>query len=643
MKTVAPESKMAQRELDDWHVEKNNGVDPLTVSRGANKVYWWQSQSCKHEFDMSPKEKANAAGCPICNGKRVLVGFNDLPTVFPVVAGRWHPTLNYGRKPEEFTAFSHFEATWVCPKFKHPYISEIASQTSQGAGCNICAGKFVLAGFNDLATKYVEVAKQWHPTKNTCRADEVFPNESKVERWWYSQDCGHEWPSPIVRRTSSGTGCLVCANYYIVSGINDMATTDPDITAQLHPTKNKNFDPTKVSIGYNEPLIWLCKDNHDWPALAYTRRTNGCPYCAWHYAWPGETDLATTHPLLAGQWHPTKNGELEPTQVTARTGRSKNHLYWWLDEFGHEWSTASVYERAVDGNGCLKCWQGSHTSEPERVIAQMVEATGLEIVRNDRTLLGGNREIDIYVPGKKIGIEYNGVNWHTEAKGKGRMYHHEKYAAAKAKGVQLVQIWEDDYKRNPEIVLNLLRHKLGISEQKRIAARMTNAALIGMREAEAFLDANHLQGFIQGSSYHGLRDSEGKLVAVMAIRQVSEQELYLTRYATNKVVVGGFSNLLAAAQKAFPKAKQIHTFSDNMVSEGVLYAAHGFYVASVLDPEVFYVRWAKRYRPQSFRKSFFEKHNLRYKEGSTRDELAALNGFEKTWDAGKVKWVKFLG
>jgi len=76
---------------------------------------------------------------------------------------------------------------------------------------------------------------------------------------------------------------------------------------------------------------------------------NGCPFCSGRLAIPGETDLATLHPRLAAQWHPTKNGKLTTDQVRPGT----HHRAWWSCDRGHEWR-AEVKSR-VAGSGCPMC------------------------------------------------------------------------------------------------------------------------------------------------------------------------------------------------------------------------------------------------------------------------------------------------
>lgn len=65
--------------------------------------------------------------------------------------------------------------------------------------------------------------------------------------------------------------------------------------------------------------------------------------------------LATRHPEIAAQWHPTKNGGLTPEMVT----RSSNKKVWWICEKGHEWE--ALISGRHQGNGCPHCAHQART------------------------------------------------------------------------------------------------------------------------------------------------------------------------------------------------------------------------------------------------------------------------------------------
>ena len=134
--------------------------------------------------------------------------------------------------------------------------------------------------------------------------------------WWYCKK-GHKWQTQIVARTKTNLNCPYCSNQKVLTGYNDLTTTHPEIAKQWHPTKNGDFKPTDVIAGSGKKAWWICEKGHEWEALIYSRKKNGCPYCSNKMVLKGENDLATTHPHLVKDWHPAKNSELIPTDVSA--------------------------------------------------------------------------------------------------------------------------------------------------------------------------------------------------------------------------------------------------------------------------------------------------------------------------------------
>lgn len=123
----------------------------------------------------------------------------------------------------------------------------------------------------------------------------------------------------------------------------------PELAAQWHPTKNGDLTPDQITSQSNKKVWWKCIRGHEWSAIVCDRsRGNGCPYCAGRRVLP-ETSLAACNPVLAAQWHPEKNGELTPDQVTAFAHRK----VWWLCEKEHAWK-AAISNRS-NGNNCPYC------------------------------------------------------------------------------------------------------------------------------------------------------------------------------------------------------------------------------------------------------------------------------------------------
>ena len=120
-----------------------------------------------------------------------------------------------------------------------------------------------------------------------------------------------------------------------------------DLLAQWDRTKNEDHDPARISYSAHVYAWWRCEKGHSWRARVNARvQGTGCPVCANRVILPGVNDLGTTHPDLAAQWHPTRNGGLSPQMVVAGSRRK----VWWQCENGHEWQ-ASILSR-VGGSGC---------------------------------------------------------------------------------------------------------------------------------------------------------------------------------------------------------------------------------------------------------------------------------------------------
>lgn len=113
----------------------------------------------------------------------------------------------------------------------------------------------------------------------------------------------------------------------------------------------------------------------------------------------------TINPTLAHEWNYDKNIELTPADVTV----SSHKKVWWKCSKGHEWQ-ATIANRSK-GSGCPVCISEYHTSFPEYAIAYYLEKYGLKVIHLYRA---HGYELDIYIPSRKIAIEYDGFYWHKD-------------------------------------------------------------------------------------------------------------------------------------------------------------------------------------------------------------------------------------
>lgn len=192
-----------------WDTEKNGQLKPTDVLAGSEKCVWWKCDR-GHSWRASILSRSRGAGCPVCLGKSVMAGENDLATRVPNLAAEWDTERNGGLKPNQVTSFSNRRVWWRCA-LGHEWQAVIAARTVENSGCPYCTGRRVLAGFNDLATLHPEIAAQWNDTLNGTLTPEMVTPGSHKRVWWKCHE-GHVWKTAIYSRTGKQKcGCPVCA------------------------------------------------------------------------------------------------------------------------------------------------------------------------------------------------------------------------------------------------------------------------------------------------------------------------------------------------------------------------------------------------------------------------------------------------
>ena len=151
----------------------------------------------------------------------------------------------------------------------------------QNGGCGFCHGKQIGLS-NCLATKNPKLASEWHPIKNSeLTPYDVTPN-SRSFVWWKCKDnLKHEWCDKVANRNSKNSGCPYCSGHRICED-NCLATKNPELAKEWHPTLNGNLTPHDVTCGSNKKVWWQCLKNpkHIWEATIGKRnKGNNCPNC----------------------------------------------------------------------------------------------------------------------------------------------------------------------------------------------------------------------------------------------------------------------------------------------------------------------------------------------------------------------------
>lgn len=194
--------------LEEWDVEGNGALTPLALSHGSRQKVWWRC-GAGHRWQAAVFSRSQGADCPVCTGRTVLPGENDLATVFPQLARQWDQERNGALTPQQVSPYSNRAVWWRCG-LGHSWHAAISTR-AWGSDCPYCAGRKVLAGFNDLATRYPELAQTWDPVLNGALTPAMVTPGSHKKVWWRCPE-NHVWKAVVYSRTSDKRcGCPVCA------------------------------------------------------------------------------------------------------------------------------------------------------------------------------------------------------------------------------------------------------------------------------------------------------------------------------------------------------------------------------------------------------------------------------------------------
>ena len=291
-----------------------------------------------------------------------------------------------------------------------------------------------------------------------------------------------------------------------------------------------------------------------------------------------------------------------------------------------------------------KTTENSIISYSEKEIVNFIKSIcDYEIIENNRDVISP-MELDIYIPSKKLAIEFDGIYWHNELY-KDKNYHLNKTLFCKEKGIDLIHVFEDDWKYNQNIIKSMIASRLGIYQQK-IFARKCEVKEISKDSAKRFFNENHLQGFVKCGYYLSLQYNN-QIVQCVAITEKGwhDGNVELTRMVTklNTQVVGGFSKLMKHISD-YIEYKSITSYVYKAWFNGKGYIESGFKVVKENNPSYSYVVNGRRVHKSHFRKDkikkMFERGELKfYDSNKTEHEIMKENKIYRIYDCGTIKVV----
>lgn len=379
--------------VKEWHKTRN--IDnPERVSYASNKYAWWKCSKCNYEWKAKISNRSILKrGCPCCSEPvRVVVpGINDLKTKFPHIAKEWHPNKNGNLLPEQVASGTRKKVWWICP-LGHEYQATIGHRTAQnGTGCPICySGRqtsfaeqavffYVNQLYPDAISRYksdflgkFELDVYIPSIKYAIEYDgEAWHKQNKIEREKRKYQICKEHGITLIRMREQ----MPESGEDVADRIVGMKN--------LYEHKNLEFALRQVLMLLNlykpipDDLINLKRDR--FKILEYKKSEIS-------------NSLVSVRPDIAMEWHPTKNGNLQPSMFSC----GSDHKVWWVcPKCAYEYqSTINHRTSKKIPTGCPIC--GKERSDLAKSVAvNMIDLKTGDIIKTFKSISDAGRQMKI--------------------------------------------------------------------------------------------------------------------------------------------------------------------------------------------------------------------------------------------------------
>lgn len=345
--------------------------------------------------------------------------------------------LNYD--PKKLSVSSQEKVWWRC-KEGHSWQATVANRYYRKYGCPYCVGKIVIAGINDLATIKPDLVEYWDKSKN----ESLLPTEISVSSgkkvWWICKKCGESFQRRVA--DMKRPYCSRCAQFFkTIKKEDSLGCMYPKLLEEWDYEKNV-ISPYEIKPHYNGKVYWICKKHktsfYCSPDYRLSHNYGGCLECK-------KETLSKLHKkpkkdlsfiekyndIIEKYYDFTQNTDIDLSNVSYKSNRKAN---WKCKNCGTTW--ISKFQDMAEGRKCPKCETKKFKSFPEQCLFYYVQYYFNNVIWGYNKNSDIN-ELDIFIPDKKIAIEYDGEHYHKSIKKDAK-----KDMACARKGIKLIRIRE---------------------------------------------------------------------------------------------------------------------------------------------------------------------------------------------------------
>lgn len=514
---------------------------------------------------------------------------------------------------------THKKVIIVCPK--HGEFKQRPSSHLMGHGCRFCNG-----GCGSNTNSFIKKANKIHDNRYNYSAVRYINNTTKIII--ICSIHGEFKQTPQCHLV--GQGCPKCGR---TRSIDSRRDTTKSFIVKSKKKHGNEYDYSKVQyVNQRTKIIIICKKHGEFLQAPNDHiQGHGCVKCG--------NKLSISCLFLSTEDFITKanlrhNNKYDYSKVNYKSTYEKVTIM--CPKHGEFKQRPNSH---LNGSGCPNC--PAITSSGHKELLEFMSLLNNEIIENEKTIIAPY-ELDIYVPSIKLGIEYDGLYWHSagtiEEDVKKKHKQSNKANICNLNDIRLIQIREDEWLNKREIVKSIVRHAANKSSCK-IYARKCSIKHINNKDYRHFMLNNHIQGHRPASIKIGLIHND-QTVMIMSFNKHPKYGWEITRMASllGHSVVGGASKIFKYFIKT-QKPKSIMTFADRRYATGITYKHLGFKLDSITNPNYVYIKNKKVFSRQHFQKKKQKDRLKTFDPTKSERENMFNNKYRRFWDSGHVKFI----
>lgn len=494
----------------------------------------------------------------------------------------------------------------ICKKHG-PFYKNPSKFLNDGQYCPLCKKEEI----NKInLDKFINIASEIHDNKYDYSKVNLINYTTKVKIICPEHGPFFQLPSKHIYRKQ---GCPKCNNF-TRSNTNEFIKK----AIKIHGKKYNYIDVDYISSNHKVKII--CYEHGSFFQSPHGHlKGYGCPKCGNNKISDNEFIKRAKH---------THNNKYDYSNIFYINNKTKIKIVCPIHGEFEQLPLNYLYNK----NGCPKC--ETIISKGHNEIIDYIKSFNIDIIINDREIIKP-QELDIFIPSKKIAIEYHGLYYHSCID---KNYHRNKFFKCDNKGIKLLQIYKNEWIDNKELIKSVIKNKIDECSNK-IYARSCQVDEITSSEFNEFCYKNHIQGPLNTKIRLGLFHKH-TLVQVIGFNKHNKYQYMCSRLCTkiDTVVVGGSSKLFSHFIKKYTPDSVI-TYADSRYSNGDVYLKLGFKFSHHTKPNYLYVKGRNIYSRIMFQKHKLKDKLINYDDKATEKENMLNHGYRIIYDAGHLCFI----